>query len=374
MKTMYNLKIADAFIEVLYENRQSVLFDIDLFEEKINSAAPNMVDECYLLVSAMKCGLFEMMIIETHEKSKKDVIDYFMHSQQVEKSDAIFVMGVINQVMESFKVYMSYINIDDIKDTAYEEEDMTRLLLFAKAYYTGEGVTQDYEEAYRLFSYLYEHGDHSVLGYLGYMCQNGLGIEEDMNKAVDFYERGALNHNDYCLYYLGLCYLNGKGCPKDKKIAQSYLMQSHLCDAYIQLSLIYEDEGKYDEAFRCYLKASLEYDAEAFYKLGCSYFEGIGVHKDIDEAIKYLLYAVYFHQKDAFCQLGIILLKGLGIKQNVELGLEYIRNSAKLNCSQGYFVLAKLYEVGEFVEKDIQQSIVYYQKAIELGGNEYEGV
>lgn len=134
---------------------------------------------------------------------------------------------------------------------------------------------------------------------------------------------------------------------------------------------IYERKKLDGEAFYYYQKAAFDYDVDALYKVGICYFDGIGVHKNIEEAKKNLMYASYLNQKDSFCKLGLMMIEGIGMDKDVDKGLEYLRKSAMLKCIDAYLYLAKFYEFGQYVEKDIHRSILYYQKAIELN-NDYE--
>ena len=50
---------------------------------------------------------------------------------------------------------------------------------------------------------------------LGYVYENGKGVEKDLAKAVKFYEK-ACSDNEGCTE-LGLLYANGTGVAKDLK-------------------------------------------------------------------------------------------------------------------------------------------------------------
>lgn len=365
-----NLKIIDILIDFLNDSQQILINDIDQFEDKINSLAPTMMDECYLLVKAIKCGIYDMILFN-HYIEKRILIDYFIKQGEVTQQEAVFTIGVIEQVLSHIQMQKSILNFDEIKEKVLESGSLIQIKMIALAYYEGEGVEQDYEEAYQLFTYLFEHGDYTVLSYLGYMLENGLGVEEDVVSAIDFYEQGSLNRDDYCLYHLGMCYLNGKGYVQNEEMAISYLKQSQLVDAYKSLAKIYERKKLDGEAFYYYQKAAFDYDVDALYKVGICYFDGIGVHKNIEEAKKNLMYASYLNQKDSFCKLGLMMIEGIGMDKDVDKGLEYLRKSAMLKCIDAYLYLAKFYEFGQYVEKDIHRSILYYQKAIELN-NDYE--
>lgn len=362
---VYNLKIVDVFLELLEENNQTFISDIDDFEEKINTRAPHMLDECYLIVRSIRCGLYDMLLFVKNIDTRT-LIDLLMKNNGFQKDEAVFIIGVMRKVLNNTLVQMNILNFDDIKDRILQGQSLFQMKMIALAYFDGEGVPQDYEEAYKIFSYLYEKGDYEVFGYLGYMLENGLGVEEDIKKAIDFYERGVLNQDDKCLYHLGMCYLNGKGCVKDVAIAKLYLSQSNDIEAIMQLAKIYEDEGLAGEAFHCYFKAARRYNIDAMYKTGMAYFDGKGIKRNISGAMRFLAESAYLMQKESICQVGYMLIKGIGFDEDVSKGLDFIRFSANLGCMNAYVLLAKFYEFGQYVDKDIQLSIHYYQKAIEI--------
>lgn len=365
-----NLKIIDVLIEFIKTSQQVMITDIDQFEDEINSLAPTMMDECYLLVKAVKCGVYDMILF-SHHIEKRILIDYFVKQGEVTQQEAVFTVGVIEQVLTQVQMQKYIVNFESIKDQILENGSLIQIKLIALAYYEGEGVLQDYEEAYKLFIYLFEHGDYTVLSYLGYMLEYGLGVEEDIISAIDFYEQGSLNQDDDCLYHLGICYLNGKGYVQNEEMAISYLKQSQTIAAYKTLANLYEKKKLPGEAFYYYQKAAHDYDIDALYKVGICYFDGTGVHKNIEEAKKYLTYASYLNQKDSFCKLGLMMIEGIGMDKDIEKGLEYLHKAAMLKCVDSYLYLAKFYEFGQYVEKDIHRSIMYYQKAIELN-NDHE--
>lgn len=97
-------------------------------------------------------------------------------------------------------------------------------------YYYGDGVAVDYKEAFKLFSEAVVFdlvGKGDALIRLGDMYLNGLGVQEDKERAEDLYER-ALE--------LGQEKLNG------------YLRVRALGDVYMRLGRIRQEENDYAEA------------------------------------------------------------------------------------------------------------------------------
>lgn len=354
-----NLNIVDVFSKYLKDTNQLLISDINLFEEKINEMAPQAMEECYLLVKAVQCGVYDMYLL-TPFVSKKTMIDLFCSKAEVNENEAVFTIGVIEQVINKQAMQMSILNIEEMKKSALDNDNIAQIRSIALSYYQGEGVLQDYEEAFHLFLHLLKLGDTSILGYLGYMYEYGLGVEENMMKAIEYYERGCVIQDQQCLYYLGLCYLNGKGYLKNEKMALSCLKQCSFVDAYMVLGFYYKEKGIEGEAFYYFKKAAYFYDREALYEVGYCYLDGIGTLRDIEQAKKYLSYASYFHHKEAIYRIGFMMINGLGYEKDITLGLDYIRKAAHMKCRDACFMLGKFYEYGMYVDKDIYQATHYY--------------
>ena len=360
MKSL-NLKIVDVFREYLRETKQLLISDIDEFEENINALTPDLMEECFLLVKAIRCGIYDMILFN-HFADKEILIDFFAEREEIEKDEAVFCIAVIEQTLDQLALNMSILNVNDIKQNALDNQILYQVKMIALAYYEGEGVIQDYEEAYQLFLYLEEHGDKDVYSYLGYMLEHGLGVEEDIIAAIEYYEKGCLLQDDRCLYYMGLCYLNGKGYVANEKMALVYLKQCHDDEAYMTLGDFYLTREMAGEAFYYYSKAANTYNKNALCRVGVCYLEGIGTNVSLIDAKKYLTYASYFNQPESFCRIGMMMLEGLGYEKDIDGGLAYIQKAAELHFKEAYLVLGKFYERGIYVDKDIAKATYYYSR------------
>ena len=52
------------------------------------------------------------------------------------------------------------------------------------------------------------------------MYENGLGVKQDINKAIELYTKESENNSDQAKYNLGYIYENGLGVKKDKSKAE----------------------------------------------------------------------------------------------------------------------------------------------------------
>ena len=86
-------------------------------------------------------------------------------------------------------------------------------------YYTGDGVSQDYQEAMVWYRRAAEQGYAQAQTNLGVMYDNGEGVSQDAQQAAVWYRRAAEQGEADAQYNLGLMYYNGQGVPENRVMA-----------------------------------------------------------------------------------------------------------------------------------------------------------
>jgi TPR repeat protein len=130
-------------------------------------------------------------------------------------------------------MYSSVARADDLEDgyKAYEKKD--------------------YATALKLWQPLAEEGIAKAKHYLGFMYQNGYGVEQDLEEAVKWYRKAARQGHGKAQYNLGVMYEKGQGVLQD-----------------------------YEESVKWYRKAARKGVAGAQTNLGLMYDLGHGVIQD----------------------------------------------------------------------------------------------
>lgn len=93
----------------------------------------------------------------------------------------------------------------------------------AMLYWQGQGVAQDYQQAY---DWLVKAAglDHAgAQAKLGYLYTAGSVVPQDFNKAFDYYSKAARQGDIDGQYNLGIFYLFGWGTERDTTMAKQYL-------------------------------------------------------------------------------------------------------------------------------------------------------
>ena len=149
-----------------------------------------------------------------------------------------------------------------------------------------------YRRAFRMLLAVSLKGNASAQFYLAYCYSNGLGVEVDNDKAVEWYRRSAEQGNSSSQNNLGVCYSNGRGVNQDKaKAAEWYRKAAEQGEAYAQCNLadFYKDgigvEKDLALAVLWYKKSADQQHERAMLALADCYYYGKGIEENKEEAI-----------------------------------------------------------------------------------------
>ena len=175
-------------------------------------------------------------------------------------------------------------NINTLLALSEQGDQKARIQLCNKLgmmYYHGhDGVEQNYEEAAKYFQ---AADDKNMLGecYL-----HGLGVEPNIEKTIELWEKACEEHCRYYDVMFKLAHLYGDGIEMEPDYEKA---------RYWWRSLAENDEGVFGQ---------LGAFPQAMYQLACYYYEGKGVKKDLKQALKYFRYTI-----DLFTQMEWIYYK-----------------------------------------------------------------
>ena len=258
--------------------------------------------------------------------------------------------------------------------------------------------------AIEMLEHLWKEGFTLAAHQLGKVYRDGLGVDADTEKAIEWFrkaaERGELcsahalgklllstdtpddgvrwlkyaagKAYHYSQYTLGKLYLKGEHVSQDVDKGLEYLRASAgqdnqfaqytLGKLYLKGEFVSQDV---DTALE-YLRASAEQRNQfAQYTLGKLYLKGEYVKKDVGVALGYLRASA--GQKNQFAQytLGKLYLKGEYVKKDVGLALKYLKASAEQENPFAQYTLGKLYLGGEYVKKDVDTGLEYLKASVE---------
>lgn len=192
----------------------------------------------------------------------------------------------------------------------------------------------------KAFSYLTRIVNTSNPTYLrkiGYFFEKGLGVEEDTEKAFEYYLKSARLGDYISQYNIAICYLNGVGVEKDVSKAFNFTYQS---------------------AVQNYEKAQI--------LLANLYKNGIGCDKDLDTAVSTLERCNSENGQVLYLR-SLLLLDSNCSKYNPNLAFELLEKGAFLNNTSCLMLLADFYRKGIVVQIDESKSLSLLMKAAKNG-------
>ena len=182
---------------------------------------------------------------------------------------------------------------------------------------------QDYDKAIKLYKKGAKQGDADAQYNLGYMYENGDGVERDDNIAAEWYEKAAAQGHAKAQNNLAFLYRKGYGVPQDiDKAIELYEKSARQGCATAQRNLGYlykygtEIGQDYVKAAEWFRKAAEQGNPTGQVNLAELYDEGKGVPQDYAEAAKWYIKAAEQGIKPAAKRLGELYEKGLGVPQD----------------------------------------------------------
>lgn len=189
--------------------------------------------------------------------------------------------------------------------------------------------------------YKAEHGDAKFQYAYGVCYEKGWGVDQDLKKALDWYNKAAKQNNGPAFNSIGNFYRMGNGVTADPK-----------------------------QAFEWYQKGADEKDAQAMLNLGNCYYYGMGTEKDEKLAIDWWKASAEAGNAYAMAQMGDSYYFGLGVEKNLAKAIDYYIPAADKNITSALYRLGVLYYTGNGIGQDQTYAKLLMQKASNGGMKE----
>ncbi len=214
---------------------------------------------------------------------------------------------------------------------------------------------KDYEGAREIAEASAKKGDARAMAMLGVLYQKGLGVEADLNKAVDWYAQAAEKNNLGAQYSLAEIYLDGALGEPDTDRGRYWLLKAAgqgKPEAEHRLGLLAAAEKPPDwtEAAEWFRKAADQGYADSQYNLGVLYAEGRGVDQSKIKAGEWFAKAAVKGHPDAALDYGIMVFRGDGVKKDEKVGADWMLVSARHGNPVAQNRVARLYATGRVFE------------------------
>lgn len=203
-----------------------------------------------------------------------------------------------------------------------------------------DGYVKDYKKAKDFFEEASLNESSDAKNALGYMYENGLGVNIDGEQARNFYTEAAEMGNMTAQYNLGVMYF--EGIAKVKK--------------------------NYDLAIVWFEKAAEQGCLDAKEQLGSVYYLGEnGVEKNYEKGFRYTREAAMGGSLNSQNNLGLMYCNGDGTEKNVEKGISLLKSAAEQGVVDAQYNLGLFYYRGDMVPKHSIDSYVWANIAAASG-------
>lgn len=166
--------------------------------------------------------------------------------------------------------------------------------------------------------------------------------------------------NGFIDNFIGILYLNGKGCTRDESLARTYFeyaSERGCQQGYINLGVLHYGEEDYEKAFEYFNKMATEHNNPyAYNHLAAMYFNGLYVEKNEE---------LHAENLAKSCQAGLSrnyvkYAQYLLTKKKYDEGFRYLVLAEKAGDKSAYFGLAVCHAHGLGTEKDLDLAIDYF--------------
>ena len=199
---------------------------------------------------------------------------------------------------------------------------------------------------------------------LAYMYLYGTnGVQQDFNKAFEYYQMAAKQNDPIALNNLGSLYFNGIGVEKDNRTALTLFQKAADLgndNAATNLAFIYLKGGVKDPvrnkiAMDLFQKAAQSGNNIAKFMLGYAYYIGFVYQQNFDQAFKLVKSAANGDSNidEAQIVLAEMYLNGKGTVQNYTKGIVAYRAAVNQGNSEAYMKLAQIYQEGKITPQNL---------------------
>ena len=190
--------------------------------------------------------------------------------------------------------------------------------------------------------------------YYGGTLKKGVGVEQDMPAAVEWFRKSADQNCAVAFYELGVCYENGEGVEKDLDEAEAWYRKA------LEGGIGEEAQASLDRVRKLKEEDTPEARALALYQQAIELFDR--QDKDV-ECAELLLQSAELGYVWAQLFYGRFLCKGIGTALDPATAIEWFRKAADQDCPAAYYELGVCCENGEGVARDLDAALEWYRKA-----------
>ncbi|XP_012679407.2 protein sel-1 homolog 1 isoform X2 [Clupea harengus] len=228
------------------------------------------------------------------------------------------------------------------------------------------------EDLIQYYQFLAEKGDVQAQVGLGQLhLHGGRGVEQNHQRAYDYFNQAANAGNTHAMAFLGKMYSEGsESVPQNNDTALQYFkkasdMGNPVGQSGLGMAYLY-GRGvpvNYELALKYFQKAAEQGWVDGQLQLGTMYYNGIGVKRDYKQALKYFNLASQAGHILAFYNLAQMHATGTGVMRSCHTAVELFKNV----CERGRWSERLMTAYGSFKDGDMDSAMVQYLLLAEQG-------
>ncbi|KAG0376435.1 hypothetical protein BGX24_007761, partial [Mortierella sp. AD032] len=241
-------------------------------------------------------------------------------------------------------------------------------------YRNGDGVDQDYQRAMEWYLKAAAQGNADAHKHIGCLYDQGHGVLRDYAQAADWYLKAAEQGHATAQNSIGCMYYAGEGVPQDYSRAMDWYLkageQGHSAaqnNVGYMYSIRYGVPQDYSLAMDWYLKAAKQGLPAAQNGLGNMYEEKKGIPRDYSRAMDWYLKAAEQGHPAAQNNIGNMYEKGKRVPQDYSLAMDWYLKAAEQGLPAAQNHIGDMYEYGRGVPQDYSRAMNWFLKASEQG-------
>jgi len=226
--------------------------------------------------------------------------------------------------------------------------------MLGNIYYSGIGVEVDYLKAKEWFLKAAKQNIAGAQYFLGVIHRYGKGVEKNNTEAHQWFSTAAVLGSNWGKYELARSYHYGWGVDKDIEKAIKWYSQS-ADDGFLQsqkeLAKMYRNgwgvEMDIPKSVIYFKQAAAQGDSDSLLSLARIYFKGNrGVPQNVEEGLRLYNEAINKDHLGAENELANIYLVGRNVTQDIPKGLALLNDAVDAGYINAIVGLAKIYHTG----------------------------
>ena len=265
--------------------------------------------------------------------------------------------------------------LEKLTEYADQGNDLAQYTL-GSLYEKGEVIEEDIEKAIEYYKKSAEQNNDLAQLALGkiyyYNYWKYDNIEQDEKKALKLFTKSAKNGNAEAQYDLGQYYYMKdykkslywlkKSAKQEFAPAQCLIGDIYYVEMYEEDTLLNKEYIDHQKAFYWYKKSADNGYYWGHYSLGILYLTGKGTEQNYKLAFKHFKEATKKEDcTSAHYQVGKMYFNGWGVKQNYKKARYWYKKATSDEEEEyAFFALGEMYEYGIGVKQDYKKALNYY--------------